>query len=321
MRGALEAAAMSHEAFLQAVRANPDDDTPRLVYADWLDEQGDADRAEFIRVQCEAERLDIEDPRGRILKHRESALLRANWERWTAPLRGLSISIRQELTNGFFRRGFIDDLWLDAPVFVDRAAELFESVFLTGVSLSSVGPLATRLGACPWLTRLHSLGFRYGYRDPLDPAGARALAASRHVTHLRCLRLIQQNIGDVGLRALAAAPWMAWLRVLRLFDCGLSHDGVRGLTESPMMPRLHHLALASNQVGDEGAVALARCDRLGELRHLQLSGNGIGERGARALLGSPHLGRLEYLNIGAGILGAAEVRELTSSKKFRYLCT
>jgi uncharacterized protein (TIGR02996 family) len=30
---------MSHEAFLQAVRENPDDDTPRLVYADWLDER------------------------------------------------------------------------------------------------------------------------------------------------------------------------------------------------------------------------------------------------------------------------------------------
>lgn len=31
----------------------PDDDTPRLVYADWLDEHGQPERAEFIRVQCE----------------------------------------------------------------------------------------------------------------------------------------------------------------------------------------------------------------------------------------------------------------------------
>src|SRR5262249_13022193 len=40
------------EAFVQDVRENPDDPAPRLVYADWLDENGDADRAEFIRLQC-----------------------------------------------------------------------------------------------------------------------------------------------------------------------------------------------------------------------------------------------------------------------------
>ena len=43
-------------AILAAVCAAPDDDTPRLVYADWLQEQGEEARAEFIRVQCELER-------------------------------------------------------------------------------------------------------------------------------------------------------------------------------------------------------------------------------------------------------------------------
>lgn len=43
-------------ALLRAIAETPDDDTPRLVYADWLDEHGatDADRAraEFLRVAC-----------------------------------------------------------------------------------------------------------------------------------------------------------------------------------------------------------------------------------------------------------------------------
>jgi uncharacterized protein (TIGR02996 family) len=31
----------AHEAgFLADIRANPDDDAPRLIYADWLEEQG-----------------------------------------------------------------------------------------------------------------------------------------------------------------------------------------------------------------------------------------------------------------------------------------
>ena len=40
------------DALLAAILADPDDDTPRLAYADWLGESGDADRAEFIRLQC-----------------------------------------------------------------------------------------------------------------------------------------------------------------------------------------------------------------------------------------------------------------------------
>lgn len=38
------------DALLAAIVANPDDDTPRLVYADWLDENGRPERAEFIRL-------------------------------------------------------------------------------------------------------------------------------------------------------------------------------------------------------------------------------------------------------------------------------
>lgn len=42
------------EAFLRAIVENPADDTPRLVYADWLDEHDELDRAGFIRVQTDA---------------------------------------------------------------------------------------------------------------------------------------------------------------------------------------------------------------------------------------------------------------------------
>src|SRR4051794_9011500 len=54
------------DALLAAVRADPDDDTACLAYADWLEETGGADesrRAEFIRVQSERARLPPDDPR------------------------------------------------------------------------------------------------------------------------------------------------------------------------------------------------------------------------------------------------------------------
>src|SRR5262249_47177396 len=42
-----------HEAFLRAIFDAPDDDTPRLAYVDFLQENGEGGRAELIRVQCE----------------------------------------------------------------------------------------------------------------------------------------------------------------------------------------------------------------------------------------------------------------------------
>lgn len=45
------------EAFLRAIVARPDDDIPRLIFADWLDDHGEAERAEFIRVQCALAKL------------------------------------------------------------------------------------------------------------------------------------------------------------------------------------------------------------------------------------------------------------------------
>ncbi|MCI0701325.1 MAG: TIGR02996 domain-containing protein [Planctomycetia bacterium] len=41
---------MSDEAaFLRAIQANPADSTAKLVYADWLDEHGEQERAEYVR--------------------------------------------------------------------------------------------------------------------------------------------------------------------------------------------------------------------------------------------------------------------------------
>jgi uncharacterized protein (TIGR02996 family) len=45
-----------HDALLAAVIADPDEDTPRLMMADWFDENDQPERAEFVRVQVELAR-------------------------------------------------------------------------------------------------------------------------------------------------------------------------------------------------------------------------------------------------------------------------
>src|SRR5438552_3672115 len=42
---------------MAAVLAAPEDDTLRLAFADWFEEHGEPDRAEYIRLQIEQARL------------------------------------------------------------------------------------------------------------------------------------------------------------------------------------------------------------------------------------------------------------------------
>lgn len=47
--------------FLAAIRAAGFDHAPRLVYADWLDEHGQPDKAAFLRANCESDKVDTEE--------------------------------------------------------------------------------------------------------------------------------------------------------------------------------------------------------------------------------------------------------------------
>ena len=73
-------------ALLNACRADPVSDLPRLVLADWLDEHDDPARAEFLRVQCELARPSLDTERVAELKLRERALIAANWRAWAGGL-------------------------------------------------------------------------------------------------------------------------------------------------------------------------------------------------------------------------------------------
>jgi uncharacterized protein (TIGR02996 family) len=72
---------INEAAFLQSIAAN-DDDSGRLVLADWLEESGDRPRADFVRVQCELASSGISEDRRRILRVRERELLDAHRQEW-----------------------------------------------------------------------------------------------------------------------------------------------------------------------------------------------------------------------------------------------
>src|SRR5262249_17795869 len=89
------------KAFLDDIVANIDDDTPRLVYSDWLEEHGQPERAEFIRAQVELERLPMDAPGRPALEDRADDLLTECEERWLAP-------VPAQLLRWTWRRGFLE---------------------------------------------------------------------------------------------------------------------------------------------------------------------------------------------------------------------
>ncbi len=48
--------------FLERLRFRPGDDDERVVYADWLEERGQVDKAAFVRSVCEKASIDLPDP-------------------------------------------------------------------------------------------------------------------------------------------------------------------------------------------------------------------------------------------------------------------
>jgi uncharacterized protein (TIGR02996 family) len=116
------------EALLAAIIANPDDDLPRLVYADWLDENGQPDRAEFIRVQIELAHKPGDDGERIRVTERQTELLAKCAKTWSKPIRELCPGA------GFtYRRGFIEQVRTEHRYYIQSLTRLLRLTPLTDV--------------------------------------------------------------------------------------------------------------------------------------------------------------------------------------------
>src|SRR5262245_10720470 len=123
-----------YEPFLRAICENPEDDTVRLVFADWLDENGDPDRAEFIRLQIERARLRAEGHDSETLVKRDLELRHTHSETWRGELPRLSGVNWQR-----FWRGFVSGADVIEWRFYKQAAEsLFSSAPIQFLHLSGL---------------------------------------------------------------------------------------------------------------------------------------------------------------------------------------
>jgi uncharacterized protein (TIGR02996 family) len=289
---------MTHEeAFLQAIRESPTDDAPRLIYADWLEEHGQADRAEFIRVQCRLPGLTHEDPVRTILLARAESLLRRNWNEWVGRLRDIVGPWRDRYGERWlgeeydaeslrrFHRGFVDGLFLETDSFLRHTSDLRLLIpRLHTLHLWRAGGRTRALANTPELAGVTVLAFPDYYDAPLSAHDATELAASPYLHGLSVLRLGWNSLGDGGVEALAGALWLASVIELDLSDNGLSDRAAHALATSPYLRNLRTLRLGRNYISADGVAALTGSAYLRNLKHLECNTGSQQDPASRAIL-------------------------------------
>lgn len=184
---------------LKAVLADPDNDAPRLSYADWCERQSDEStkaRAEFIRLQIEIALMSNQSlDRGMAYQqmYRVMKLYDAHHVEWTSGIRALVYGVE-------FNRGFVELVRLSTRDFLDSATQLFDVAPIRHLDLTNVSANADELFSSPYLERIRSLRMD---NCGLNDNHLQILASSPHVGELRWLSVRENGIGMNGIDALA----------------------------------------------------------------------------------------------------------------------
>ncbi|MBA4191383.1 MAG: hypothetical protein C0467_25670 [Planctomycetaceae bacterium] len=279
------------EAMLAAIRANPDEDTPRLIHADWLDEHGDGDRAAFIRAQIEAVRSDPFGVQARNASKHAGELLEKNRAPWHSNIReaiqgqledfvGVQVSgmpanaLRDVVqVKARFERGFVGHVTLHPSVFVRVATGIFAAEPIQSLELQ----------------RFTAQG-----ETPLQPVFE--LPQLQHLRRLEFARL--QGITEDEYAALLGCQHLSNLRDLWLCENPVPPPWVVELLGGEGFPELQGLFFRDIPNLGPGLVnALTRANHR-NIRRLDVSGVVFHSEPLRQLLTSRCLRGVEELRLG-----------------------
>lgn len=195
--------------FFDAILDAPDDDGPRLRLADFLDTQGDK-RGESIRLACELERLERDDPARQELAKQIARLPKFTYFHCQAspPWHG-----------GWraHRRGFIDEVEWSVEQLVAHGDDLVRCTPVRGVRvLRGILHKGEALAACRAMSRIKKLEI-----PPTPPEGLDDLITVGRSPHLASLRelVLENQALDASLIARLenpGQPAFPALQVLRL---------------------------------------------------------------------------------------------------------
>lgn len=277
---------------LRAIFANPREDTVRLVYADWLQENGDEAHAELIRVQCELERKP-KPARRKVLVAREAELLKM-------PSFHLPGNRPLQYERGFIRERCVLHLtergnWLDAhPMPILRAGFLQpqEIIITLGATMDTT--------IVSLLDRVINVNLNIG---GLSAKPRKAASALQHAVTARvtCLECWEGAVADGAWASLLKTKHLQEATTI-LFDKAweVPLDRIAALALSDVLPHLNHIHLDGEswttakgaEVGDDELAAfvsrIGADEKAAQLRSFQMNWP-IGPRTADALLAAKYL--------------------------------
>lgn len=257
--------------------AQPDEDTPRLVLADFLDEQGGKDnqfRADFIRTHCQLSREEPWSQPWRALSSHWTDL-RNRVDRLAAGHKLPWVShLKTRVRAFYFERGLVGELTLFSKRFVSEGASYFEQDPIRGIKFvklnSTVGTVKPEvLFACPHLSRLAKLDLDGSALKDADIAN---LTASPHLKNLRWL-------GLGGYHHFGAGAMPKLLKAL------------------PALSELHFTY--NGRFSDSHLSSLAKCQELTRVTVLDVAGTHTTAKGVAGLLKGKHTTGLTVLRIGS----------------------
>jgi uncharacterized protein (TIGR02996 family) len=253
------------DALLRAIAANPDDDTPRLIYADLLDELGgdiNTARARFIRVQ-----IDLTRNPGRSWfanSERLCAVARLAGEfadKWLdeLPKWAAAEARKQPLGADDFPRGFLETFHVRPAMFCAQGHQLLEVAPVTRLVVPA----------------------------PLSHHELSTILSCPHLAHLTRVRSL--SLGVAGADADVAAMWVKSSRILGAVEeltvasSGLTDAGARSLSEAVGLPNLRVLVARSNHLTESAGSRLLTAIRLPKLDVLDIRGAPAGYQWVRHL--------------------------------------
>jgi len=141
-----------------ALCGNPHDDEPRLRYAAWLDER-DHPRGEFIRLQCQLEKLALANPLRLELETREHELLADHEREWLGDLEPL-------VDWAVFHRGFPSEISTSCDIFIEHADTIMTRGPVQMVHLGNARDRMEQLASCAALRKVSFLDLSNNYLRP-----------------------------------------------------------------------------------------------------------------------------------------------------------
>jgi uncharacterized protein (TIGR02996 family) len=200
-------------ALLQGCKDAPDEPEPRQILADWLDDHGDPDRAELIRLQLALHGFWGDEPDAPEQQIRVASLMRHNGECWLGPVARL-------YSNAQLERGFLTIEGTARQLLDHPPTELLPDV----------------LG---WVERLHLDPEREGREELLDSS---LLGCFSRLTLRGLGRNQSRKLGDPEVRRLVANPCLEGVHSLDLRSNALTAEGIAALARCDRLAGLRGLA-------------------------------------------------------------------------------